>query len=149
WNPKLKSFAQYQGANTVDASLLLLPIVKFTSQADPRWKATLQAIEKYLVEDSFVYRYLPGKAAPDGLQGNEGTFSVCSFWYVQCLTLAGDLKQARFNLEKALGFANHLGLYAEQLGPGGEHLGNFPQALSHIALITAAVTLHEQFEKER
>ena len=144
WNPKLKSFVQYQGASTVDAATLLLPLVKFISPTDPRWLSTMQTIEKHLVEDSLVYRYNPQKAASDGLKGQEGTFSTCSFWYVECLARAGDLKQARFIFEKALGYANHLGLYAEQLGPCGEHLGNFPQALSHIALISAAWNLNEK-----
>jgi GH15 family glucan-1,4-alpha-glucosidase len=147
WNPKLNSFVQYQGARTVDASALLMPLVKFISPTDPRWRSTLKAIEKMLVEDSLVYRYRPSKAAPDGLSGSEGTFSMCSFWYVECLARAGDLKQARFIFEKALGYANHLGLYAEQLGPSGEHLGNFPQALSHIALISAAWNLDDRLSK--
>jgi GH15 family glucan-1,4-alpha-glucosidase len=138
---------QYQGARTVDASALLMPLVKFISPTDPRWRSTLKAIEKMLVEDSLVYRYRPSKAAPDGLSGSEGTFSMCSFWYVECLARAGDLKQARFIFEKALGYANHLGLYAEQLGPSGEHLGNFPQALSHIALISAAWNLDDRLSK--
>jgi GH15 family glucan-1,4-alpha-glucosidase len=147
WSPELKSFVQYRGAQTVDASSLLLPLVKFISPTDPRWKSTLKAIEKNLVEDSLVYRYRPSKAAPDGMRGGEGTFSMCSFWYVECLARAGDLKQARFIFEKALGYANHLGLYAEQLGPCGEHLGNFPQALSHIALISAAWNLDERLSE--
>lgn len=147
WNPQLKSFVQFPGAKTVDAASLLLPLVKFISPTDPRWKSTLAVIGKELVEDSLVYRYLPSKAAPDGLRGKEGTFSMCSFWYVECLARAGDLKQARFAFEKALGYANHLGLYAEQLGPCGEHLGNFPQALSHLALISAAWHLDEQLNK--
>ena len=147
WHPGLKSFVQYQGAQTVDASSLLLPLVKFINPTDPRWCQTLAAIQKQLVEDSLVYRYLPRKAAPDGLRGGEGTFSMCSFWYVECLTRAGDLKQARFIFEKALGYANHLGLYAEQLGPYGEHLGNYPQALSHIALISAAWNLDERLSQ--
>jgi GH15 family glucan-1,4-alpha-glucosidase len=144
WNPKLKSFVQYQGAEALDAASLLLPLVKFISPTDPRWRSTLKAIETHLVEDSLVYRYLPGKAAADGVRGREGTFSMCSFWYVECLARAGDLKQARFIFEKALGYTNHLGLYAEQLGPYGEHLGNFPQALSHIALISAAWNLDQR-----
>ncbi|HWD91895.1 MAG TPA: glycoside hydrolase family 15 protein [Verrucomicrobiae bacterium] len=148
WNPKLQSFVQYQGASTVDAASLLLPLVKFVSPTDPRWKSTLKAIEKHLVEDSLVYRYRPEKAASDGLRGHEGTFSTCSFWYVECLARAGDLKQARFIFEKALGYANHLGLYAEQLGSCGEHLGNFPQALSHIALISAAWNLDERLSAD-
>jgi GH15 family glucan-1,4-alpha-glucosidase len=147
WDPKLNSFVQYRGAGTVDASSLLLPLVKFISPTDPRWRSTMKAIEKNLVEDSLVYRYLPPKAAPDGLSGSEGTFSMCSFWYAECLARAGDLKQARFIFEKALGYANHLGLYAEQLGPCGEHLGNFPQALSHLALISAAWNLDERLSK--
>jgi len=141
WNPKLKSFVQFRGAKTVDAAALLLPLVKFISPNDPRWLSTLAAIQKTLVDDSLVYRYLPGKAAADGIGGAEGTFSMCSFWYAECLARGGDLKLGRFTFEKALGYSNHLGLYAEQLGPGGEHLGNFPQALSHISLISAAWAL--------
>jgi GH15 family glucan-1,4-alpha-glucosidase len=148
WNPKLKSFVQYQGARTVDAASLLLPLMKFVSPTDPRWMSTMKAIEKNLVEDSLVYRYRPEKAASDGMHGFEGTFSTCSFWYVECLARAGDLKQARFIFEQALGYANHLGLYAEQLGPCGEHLGNFPQALSHIALISAAWNLDQRLSDE-
>jgi GH15 family glucan-1,4-alpha-glucosidase len=144
WNSRLKCFTQYRGAKAMDASLLLLPLVNFISPTDPRWKSTLRAIEKELVEDAFVYRYRPDQAAPDGLSGAEGTFSVCSFWYVECLARANDLKQARFNFEKVLGYANPPGLYAEQLGPRGELLGNFPQALSHLALINAAWTLNER-----
>lgn len=147
WNRRLNSFVQYRGAKTVDASSLLLPLVKFVSPTDPRWISTLKTIEKDLVEDSLVYRYLPSKAAPDGISGGEGTFSMCSFWYVECLARANDLKKARFIFEKALGYANHLGLYAEQLGPCGEHLGNFPQALSHIALISAAWSLDERLSQ--
>ena len=147
WNPKLKSFVQYKGATNLDAACLLLPMVKFISPNDPRWMSTLSAIEGSLVEDSLVYRYLPGVAAPDGLTGAEGTFSMCSFWYVECLSRANDLHQARFMFEKALGYANHLGLYAEQLGPAGEHLGNFPQALTHIALISAAFNLNDRLDR--
>ncbi|HUE36610.1 MAG TPA: glycoside hydrolase family 15 protein [Candidatus Acidoferrum sp.] len=149
WDPKLKAFVQYRGAKALDASCLLLPMVKFISPTDPRWMSTLDAIKRNLVEDSLVYRYLPGKAAPDGLTGREGTFSACSFWYVECLARANDLRQARFIFEKALGYANHLGLYSEQLGPRGEHLGNFPQALTHIALISAAWNLNERLDQEK
>ena len=109
----------------------------------------MKMIEKQLVEDSLVYRYRPEKAAADGLSGGEGTFSMCSFWYVECLARAGDLKQAQFIFEKALGYSNHLGLYAEQLGACGEHLGNFPQALSHIALISAAWNLDQRLSESQ
>ena len=144
WNPRIKSFVQYRGAASVDASSLLMPLVGFISPQDPRWQATMKMIEKRLVEDSLVYRYRREDAAPDGIGGGEGTFSMCSFWYVECLARGGDLKKARFLFEKALGYANHLGLFAEQLGAGGEQLGNFPQALSHIAVISAALTLNEK-----
>ncbi len=132
------------GAKAMDAAALLMPLVKIISPSDPRWRSTLEQIEKTLVEDSLVYRYRTAKAAGDGLPGNEGTFSMCSFWYARCLAEAGDLKKARFIFEKALGYANHLGLYAEQLGPSGEHLGNFPQGISHIALVLGAWTLNEK-----
>lgn len=147
WNKKLGAFVQYRGAKTVDASALLLPLVKLISPTDPRWRSTLNAIENTLVEDSAVYRYRRHDAAADGLSGEEGTFSACSFWYVECLARAGDLPQARFIFEKVLGYANHLGLYAEQLGPCGQHLGNFPLALSHLSLISAAWTLDRRLNE--
>jgi pentatricopeptide repeat protein len=93
-----------------------------------------------LVSDSLVYRYNP-EASPDGLQGNEGTFSMCSFWYVEALGRAGRLDEARLAFEKMLTYSNHLGLYAEEIGPTGELLGNFPQAFTHLALISAAFDL--------
>jgi GH15 family glucan-1,4-alpha-glucosidase len=123
-------------------------MVNFISPTDPRWRSTLKAIESRLVEDSLVYRYRRDKGASDGFSSGEGTFSMCSFWYVECLARGHDLKQARFIFEKALGYSNHLGLYAEQLGPCGEHLGNFPQALSHLALISAAWTLDERLSRD-
>jgi GH15 family glucan-1,4-alpha-glucosidase len=147
WNPKLKSFVQYRGADKVDASALMLPMMKFISPTDPRWISTMRTIEKNLIEDSLVYRYNSGSAPLKDGNRQEGTFSTCSFWYVECLAREGDLKQARLIFEKALGYANHLGLYAEQLGPCGEHLGNFPQALSHIALISAAWNLDKRLSE--
>ncbi len=141
WDTDLRSFVQYKGAKTVDASTLLMPLVKFSGPTDPRWLSTLQAIENSLVEDSLVYRYNIDDAASDGLSGREGTFNMCSFWFVECLSRAGDLEKARFFFEKAIGYANHLGLYSEELGPTGEHLGNFPQAFTHLALISAAYNL--------
>ena len=132
---------QHRAAKTTDASTLLMPLMKFISPTDPRWLSTLRAIEQELVDDSLVFRYRPRDAAPDGLIGEEGTFNMCSFWYVEALARAGDVDQARFIFEKMLGYANHLGLYSEELGPRGEHLGNFPQAFSHLALISAAYCL--------
>jgi GH15 family glucan-1,4-alpha-glucosidase len=141
WDPKLHAFVQFKGAKTVDASSLLMPLVKFIGPTDPRWRSHLATVEKALVEDSLVYRYNVLAGSQDGLPGKEGTFSMCSFWYVECLARAEDLKQARFIFEKALGYANHLGLYSEELGLRGEQLGNFPQAFTHLALISAASNL--------
>lgn len=141
WDQKRGAFVQSKGAEALDAAALLLPLVKFVSPIDPRWLSTLRAIEGELVDDSLVYRYLPDRAAPDGLHGEEGTFSMCSFWYVECVARSGDVEKARFLFEKMLGYANHLGLYGEELSRSGRHLGNFPQAFTHLALISAAVNL--------
>ncbi|MFQ5451263.1 MAG: glycoside hydrolase family 15 protein [Nitrospinaceae bacterium] len=141
WDPKRKAFVQYKGSTNMDASNLLMPLVKFISPKDPKWLSTLKAIEEDLVDDSLVYRYKLRNGTPDGLQGEEGTFCMCSFWYVECISRSGDLRKARFLFEKMLGYANHLGLYSEELGPRGEHLGNFPQAFTHLALISAAYNL--------
>ncbi len=141
WNPQRRAFTQYKGARNLDAATLIMPLVRFISPTDPRWLSTLHAIREELVDDTLVYRYKVGDSAHDGLVGDEGTFCMCSFWYVECLARAGDLEEARLYFEKMLGYSNHLGLYAEELGPCGEHLGNFPQAFTHLALISAAYDL--------
>ena len=137
WDSGQQAFVQSKGSTALDASCLLMPLVRFISPTDPRWLSTLKAIGEQLVDDSLVFRYSTEHGA-DGLFGGEGTFNMCSFWYVECLARAGDLAQARLLFEKMLGYANHLGLFAEELGPAGEHLGNFPQAFTHLALISAA-----------
>jgi len=139
WNEELQSFVQSKGSSEVDASCLLMPLVRFISPTDPRWRSTLKRVGERLLDDSLVHRYTTG----DGLEGSEGTFSMCSFWYVECLARAGDLKQARFLFEKMVGYSNHLGLFAEELGKSGEHLGNFPQAFTHLSLISAAYYLDQ------
>ena len=153
WDEDKKAFMQYPGASTVDASSLLMPLIRFISPKDPRWLSTLKRIEEELVTDSLVYRYRPDLAAPDGLSHeegrHEGTFSMCTFWYVECLSRSGQLEKARFYFEKMLGYANHLGLYSEQLGFEGEHLGNFPQAFTHLGLISAATNLDAQLNNKR
>src|SRR6185369_11497872 len=146
WNPSLKAFVQSPGSTTLDASALLMPLIKFISPTDARWISTFRAIEQELVSDSLVYRYRVDDRFSDGLTGTEGTFSMCSFWYVECLSRLGDLEQARFYFEKMLGYANHLGLYGEELGPRGQHLGNFPQAFTHLALISAAYDLDRRLD---
>lgn len=149
WSEKHQAFMQFPGSETVDASSLLMPLFRFISPKDPRWLSTLKKVEADLVTDSLVYRYRPEVAAPDGFNSKEGSFSMCTFWYVECLSRSGQLDKARFYFEKMLGYANHLGLYSEQLGFEGEHLGNFPQAFTHMALISAAYNLDKQFDDNR
>jgi pentatricopeptide repeat protein len=143
WNEERGAFIQSYDSDVLDASNLLMPLVKFIAPTDPRWLSTLDAITEELVSDSLVYRYNT-KAAPDGLEGDEGTFSICSFWYVEALARAGRVDEARLAFEKMLTYGNHVGLFAEEIGPTGEQLGNFPQAFTHLSLISAAVNLDRQ-----
>ncbi|MFF1298017.1 MULTISPECIES: glycoside hydrolase family 15 protein [unclassified Streptomyces] len=148
WSPVRQAFVQHYDDVTLDASLLLMPSVGFIAPDDPRWLSTLDAMDQELVSDSLVYRYDP-EASPDGLRGSEGTFSLCSFLHVDALARAGRLGQARYAFDKMLTYANHGGLFAEEIGPTGEQLGNFPQAFTHLALITAALSLDEQMDTAR
>ncbi|MFF9064291.1 glycoside hydrolase family 15 protein [Streptomyces sp. NPDC014891] len=146
WNPERRAFVQHYDSEVLDASLLLMPLVGFISPRAPSWLSTLDAMDRELVTDSLVYRYNP-EASPDGLRGAEGTFSLCSFLYVEALARAGRLDQARFAMDKMLTYANHVGLFAEEIGRTGEQLGNFPQAFTHLALITAAMALDEELDR--
>jgi GH15 family glucan-1,4-alpha-glucosidase len=137
WNPNRKAFRQDFDSNNLDASALLMPMMKFISPTDPRMLSTVDAILRDLTMDSLVYRYDPQKPL-DNLSGEEGTFSMCTFWLVESLARAGRLVEARLIFEKMLGYANHVGLYAEEIGPHGEALGNFPQAFTHLSLISTA-----------
>src|SRR5262249_36784154 len=136
WHAERHAFVQHYDTDVLDASVLLMPLTKFIAPRDPRWLSTLDASGEELGSDSLVYRD-KAEASPDGLRGEEGTFSICSFWYVEALTRAGRVDEARLVFEKMLTYANHLGLYAEEIGPSGEALGNFPQAFTHLALISA------------
>jgi len=140
WNEQRRAYVQHYDSNVLDASLLLMPLVRFIPGTDPRWLSTMDGITSELVSDSLVYRYNP-EVSPDGLHGDEGTFSMCSFWYVEALGRAERLGEARLAFEKMLSYSNHLGLYSEEIGPSGELLGNFPQAFTHLALISAAFDL--------
>ncbi|MFH9980005.1 glycoside hydrolase family 15 protein [Streptomyces sp. NPDC017179] len=140
WSAGRQAFVQCEDGDVLDAAVLMLPLAKFIAPTDPKWLSTLDALTGDLVSDSLVYRYDP-QASPDGLRGHEGTFSICSFWYVEALTRAGRLDEARLAFEKMLTYANHLGLYAEEIGPTGEQQGNFPQAFTHLSLISAAYNL--------
>jgi GH15 family glucan-1,4-alpha-glucosidase len=141
WDERLQAFVQFKGSQELDASALLMPMMRFISPVDPMWLSTMRAIESRLIEDTLVHRYEVERAHVDGLPGKEGSFTACSFWYVECLARAGDLEKAQLLFEKLLGYANHLGLYSEELDSNGQHLGNFPQAFTHLALISAATYL--------
>ncbi|HTB17680.1 MAG TPA: glycoside hydrolase family 15 protein [Bryobacteraceae bacterium] len=150
WNEQRGAFVQQFDGEALDASALLMPLVFFVSPTDPRMLRTMDAINQPpraggLVSDGLVFRYDVEKT-PDGLKGTEGTFNLCTFWLVEALTRASAsdpkrLRRARLLFEHMLGYANHLGLYAEQTGHQGQALGNFPQALTHLALISAAFNL--------
>lgn len=146
WNAERGAFVQHYGDKVLDSSLLRMSTVGFIAPQDPMWLSTLRAMDSELVTDSLVYRYDPG-ASPDGLQGSEGTFSLCTFMYVDALARAGRVDEARLTFEKMLTYANHLGLFAEEIGATGEQLGNFPQAFTHLALINSAITLDAQLDQ--
>jgi GH15 family glucan-1,4-alpha-glucosidase len=147
WNDKEQAYVQYYGGGVLDASLLLIPRVGFLAPKDPTWLSTLDGIRSTLVSDSLVYRYDPA-ASPDGLRGSEGTFSLCTFLYVDALARSGRLREARYAFEKMFTYANHVGLFAEEVGPSGEQLGNFPQAFTHLSLIMAATALDDALDRQ-
>ncbi len=150
WSAERRAFKMAFDLDALDAATLIMPLVFFTSPTDPRMLHTLEALrapleEGGLLSDHLVHRYNPA-AVDDGLGGQEGTFNMCTFWLVEALTRAGRthpafLHEARLMFEKMLGYANHLGLFAEETGPCGEALGNFPQAFTHLSLISAAYNL--------
>ena len=145
WSAQRRAFVQQYGETVLDASLLKMTQVGFISPHDPMWTDTLKAIEEELVSDSLVYRYDPS-ASPDGLRGSEGTFSLCTFLYVDALARADQVDKARLTFEKMLTYANHVGLFSEEIAPTGNQIGNFPQAFTHLALIDAAITLNDQLD---
>jgi len=145
FDPKREAFVQHYATDVLDASLLSMPMSGFVAPTDPRWQSTLRAMDEELVSDSLVYRYDP-VASPDGLRGSEGTFTICSFWYVDALTRSGRLDDARLTFEKMLTYASPIGLYSEEVAPTGEQIGNFPQAFSHLALISAAMNLDARLD---
>ena len=158
WNAKKHAFVQHYESDALDAAALIMPLVFFMAPTDPKMLATIDAINRSprhggLVSSGLVYRYDVQRSA-DGLTGEEGTFNICSFWLVEALTRAGQkdrrrLEEARLMFEKMLTYANHLGLYAEETGPTGEALGNFPQAFTHLSLISAAFNLDRALSGKR
>ncbi|CAH0999480.1 Trehalase [Neolewinella maritima] len=144
WNEELQAYVQFKGSDTVDASALLMPLLRFVSSQEPRWLKTFAAIEEKLSADVLIFRYKAEHGATDGLEGEEGAFVICSFWYVECLARIGQIDKATVVFEKMLGYANHLGLMSEEIGLHGEQLGNFPQAFSHLSLISAAFQIDKK-----
>lgn len=146
WSEDRRAFVQHFRTDVLDAALLLMPRMGFLSPRDPDWLSTLDAMDEELVSDSLVYRYDPA-ASPDGLRGSEGTFNLCSFLYVEALARAGRVHHARYAFDKMLTYANHVGLFAEEIGPSSEQLGNFPQAFTHLALVAAAMALDDELDR--
>ena len=141
WNEKRRSFVQAYGTNNLDASVLFIPMVGFLPAEDPRMAATIDAVQKELVRDGFVYRYLPSQT-DDGVGGDEGAFTMCSLWLAGCLITSGRVDEARAIFERVVGLRNHVGLFSEMVEPQtGEFLGNYPQAFTHIAVIHTARNL--------
>ncbi len=148
WDAERGAFTQYKGGTALDASTLLMPLVRFIAPRDPRWLSTQKAIEKELASDVLVRRYEIGERGNiDGLDGDEGAFTPCCFWLVECLARSGETRRARLHFEKLVSYANDLGLFSEEIGAGGEQLGNMPQALTHLALISAAYTLDSALDQ--
>lgn len=153
WDDEMGAFVHYYGHDALDAANLIMPLVFFVGADDPKMKSTVAAIMRSkesggLMSGEMVYRYDVDKS-PDGLEGPEGTFNMCTFWLVEALTRAGDVDRARLIFERMLGYANHVGLYAEQTGLHGEALGNFPQAFTHLGLISAAFNLDRTLDGYR
>ncbi len=141
FDEQLRSWTQYPGSGTTDGSLLMMPLVRFVAPQEPNWLATLKLIEQRLVEDCLVTRNEPEQGASQGIRGDEGYFSICSTWYIECLAKAGQVAEAERLLTKFASYANHLGLYSEEIAVNGEQLGNFPQAFTHLGLISAILEL--------
>lgn len=146
WNKEQGHFVATREGEFVDASMLLMPLVRFVGATDPDWLSTLDKIKEKLVSDGLVRRYNVEETPADGLQGEEGAFAACSFWYVECLARAGRVEEAHFEFEKLLSYASPLGLYAEEFDSRGHALGNTPQALTHLALISAAYFLDRKLD---
>ncbi|KGE12823.1 glycoside hydrolase family 15 protein [Sphingobacterium deserti] len=152
WNEDKQAWCQFKKdgkvSDTMDGSVLLMPLLHFVTPEEPRWIKTMEAVDKDLRLDVLVYRYNNHESELDGLEGEEGTFTMCSFWYIECLAKGGRIEEAVENFAKMIGYANHLGLFAEQISKKGEHLGNFPQAFTHLGLISAALELDKQLSRK-
>jgi GH15 family glucan-1,4-alpha-glucosidase len=142
YDPSIASFTQSYESKNLDASLLLIPLVGFLPASDERVQGTVDAIQRTLLRDGFVVRYLTDESSVDGLPPGEGVFLPCSFWLVDCLELLGRHDEAHALFERLLGVANDLGLFSEEYDPAEQRLlGNFPQAFTHLALVNSAFNL--------
>ncbi|TXC68070.1 glycoside hydrolase family 15 protein [Sphingomonas ginsenosidivorax] len=141
-HPEHGHFVQSRGGTELDAALLMMPLVRFVSSTDPVWLTTLDAIGERLRDDGLIYRYRNG----DGLEGGEGAFTTCTFWYAECLARAGRIDEAQMTLAKGMAYANPLDLFSEELDRRGQPLGNFPQALTHLAFISAAYFIDRRLD---
>ena len=147
FNDDVEAWTQFQGSDKADASLLMMPLVRFVTTSEPKWRATLSYIESELVHDGLALRYRnegQPRGRGDGLQDFEGYFTMCSFWYIEVLAKDGRLTEAERLMAKMLSYANHVGLFAEEIAVDGRQLGNFPQAFTHLGLISAALQIEEQ-----
>lgn len=150
WNDEMQCFVQHKHAKTVDASVLLMPLTNFIGPHDPRWLATMKAVDKLLVTDALVKRYRLEEIDLKPVDSSqEGAFNACCFWYIACLARIGKIDDAWLLFHKMISYGNHLGLYSEETGDDGRQLGNFPQAFTHLALINAVFALEEAEKNER
>ncbi|WBL26894.1 glycoside hydrolase family 15 protein [Zunongwangia sp. HGR-M22] len=148
WNEKKEAFVQHSETDEIDASVMLMPILHFIDKHDEKWKKTLEAVERELKYDVLIYRYRAAETETDGLEGEEGTFTMCSFWYIECLALMDHVDEAAENFSRILGYGNSLRLFSEQISKSGEQVGNFPQALTHLALINACLELNKKMDRK-
>ncbi len=148
WNDDRQAFRQCYENGALDSANLMMPLVKFISARDPRMQSTIDATLSGLTKDFLVYRYDPDVSF-DGITGDEATFSICTFWLIECLARSGRLDEAHLMLQRIFSAANHLGLYSEEMGLNGEMLGNFPQAYTHLSLISAVIHLDQALDRSR
>ncbi|UZO80093.1 glycoside hydrolase family 15 protein [Aquimarina sp. ERC-38] len=147
WNESCNSFVHFKEASTLDLSILIMPLVRMISPYDKKWVATMEAIEDKIMHDVLIYRNL-NDTNPFEDDLNEGAFIIGSFWFVECLSRAGQLEKAEYYFQKLLTYSNHLDLFAEEIDKDGKFLGNFPQAFSHLGLISTAFSLNRNLKEE-
>ena len=139
WDEELQSFVHFKGAKTVDCSMLIMPLVHAISAFDKKWVSTMKLIDEQLVSDVLVYRNMDDTVPKK--KNDEGTFLIGAFWYIEALARGGEVAKAELYLEKLLAYGNHVGLFAEEMTLGGRHLGNFPQAFTHLGMISTIINL--------